>query len=74
MDIFSGVLISEVVSTFVFVAIGLICMGGSWLIIEYLTPFSLKKEIQQEQNLAIAVLMGSIFISLSILIAGVITS
>lgn len=73
MEIFADIRIAEIISTFVYVAIGLLCMVGCWLVIERLTPFSLREEIRQ-QNLAIAVLMGALFIALAIVIAAVIRS
>ncbi|MEM9726520.1 MAG: DUF350 domain-containing protein [Pseudomonadota bacterium] len=73
MEIFEGVRLAEIVSTFVYVGIGLLCMIGCWVIIERITPFSLREEIQQ-QNLAIAVLIGAIFIALAIVISAVIRS
>ncbi|MGF1475439.1 MAG: DUF350 domain-containing protein [Geminicoccaceae bacterium] len=73
MELFANVNGAEIVSTGVFVAIGLFCMIGCWMVIEWITPFSLREEIRQ-QNLAIAVLMGAVFIALAILIAAVIVS
>ncbi|MGF1553493.1 MAG: DUF350 domain-containing protein [Paracoccaceae bacterium] len=74
MDLFSRIDLAEIVSTVVYVLLGLGLFGVSWLIIERLTPFSLRREIEEDQNLAIAVLIGSVFISLSILISAVILS
>ncbi|MEM1383704.1 MAG: DUF350 domain-containing protein [Pseudomonadota bacterium] len=73
MELFSLVNLAEIVSMLVYVALGLGCMIVCWVVIEVITPFSLQQEMQQ-QNLAIAVLMGAVFIALSILIAAVIVS
>ena len=66
--------VAEVVSTIVYTGLGLALFIVSWLIIELLTPFSLRKEIEEDQNLALAVLIGAIFIALAILISSVIRS
>ncbi|MEL6980326.1 MAG: DUF350 domain-containing protein [Pseudomonadota bacterium] len=71
MELVSDIRAAEIVSTIVYVVIGFGSMVACWLVIEWLTPFSLRDEIRQ-QNLAIAVLMGSIFIALAIVIAAVI--
>lgn len=67
-------ILAEVGSTILFSFLGLGLMVMFWLIIEALTPFSLRREIEEEHNLAIAVLMGAVFLSLAILIAAVILS
>lgn len=71
---FETIKIAEIVSTIVYSGLGLALFAISWLIIEALTPFSLRKEIEEDQNLALAVLIGAIFIALSILISSVIRS
>ena len=69
-----GILLSEVIATMFYTILGLVLLGVSWKLIEWISPFSLRKEIEDDQNLAIAVLIGSLFISISILIASVIIS
>jgi uncharacterized membrane protein YjfL (UPF0719 family) len=38
-----------------------------WLMVK-ISPFSVKKEIEEDQNTALAILYGSVFIALAILI------
>ena len=68
------VILSEVIATIFYVALGMVLLGVSWKAIEWLTPFSLRKEIEDDQNVAIAVLIGSLFLSISLLIGAVILS
>lgn len=68
------IVLAEVVATVFYVILGMVMLGISWKAIEWLTPFSLRKEIEDDQNLAIAVLIGSLFISISLLIGAVILS
>lgn len=72
--IFSEVILAEVVATVFYTVLGLVLLGISWKVIEWVSPFSLRKEIEEDQNLAIAVLIGSLFISISLLIGAVILS
>ncbi|MEO9822919.1 MAG: DUF350 domain-containing protein [Paracoccaceae bacterium] len=69
-----GIILSEVLATMFYTIFGLVLLGISWKIIEWCSPFSLRKEIEDDQNLAIAVLIGSLFISIAILISSVIIS
>ena len=39
-----------------------------WLMVK-ISPFSVKKEIEEDQNTSLAILYGSVFIALSILIS-----
>ena len=71
---FETIKIAEIVSTIVYSALGLALFIISWLVIEALTPFSLRKEIEEDQNLALAVLIGAVFIAIAIMISAVIRS
>jgi uncharacterized membrane protein YjfL (UPF0719 family) len=74
MDLFSAIALPEVVSTIVYTLLGVVLMWGCWKVIDLLTPFSIVKEIEDGHNMALAVLIGALFIALSIIIAAVILS
>lgn len=74
MDIFSAISLAEIVSTLAYSFIGVIILGFCWWVIRTLSPFPIIKEIEQDQNVALAILIASVFISLSIIIAAVILS
>ncbi|MEO1458809.1 MAG: DUF350 domain-containing protein, partial [Pseudomonadota bacterium] len=57
-----------------YTALGLGLFIASYWVIEKITPFSLRREIEEDQNLAVAVLMAAVFLSLAILISAVILS
>ncbi len=65
-------LISAVVSSILFSLIGMAVCGLAFLVIAKVTPFSLRKEIEEDQNTALGILIGSIMIGLSIIIAAAI--
>lgn len=62
-------LVQQVVSTLVFSAIGLAFFALAFLVIMKLSPFSIRKEIEQDQNVSLAVLIGSVIIGMSMIIA-----
>lgn len=74
MDLLSGIELAEVVSTIFYTALGVLLMGGCWLLIEKITHFSISREIEEDQNIALAILIGSVFVSLAIIISTVIAS
>ena len=47
---------------------------ASWWLVELFTPFSLRKELEEDQNIAVGILMGAMFIALAIIVAAVILS
>ena len=53
--------------------IGLIIFGIAFLLIVNVAPFSVKKEIEEDQNTSLGILIGSIFISLAIIISAAIS-
>jgi len=71
---FNEVILAEVVATVFYTVLGLVLLGLGWKAIEWMTPFSLRKEIEEDQNMAIAILIGSLFIAISLLIGSVILS
>jgi uncharacterized membrane protein YjfL (UPF0719 family) len=48
-------------------------MGASFIVIVRMTPFSVRKEIEEDQNTALAVLLGSVFIGLAIIIGATVS-
>lgn len=60
-------------STVIFVLLGLIVFAGAFFIIVRVLPFSVKKEIEEDQNTALAVLIGSLIIGIAIIIGAAIS-
>ena len=53
----------------VFATIGIAVFVGAFVVIDKLTPYDLWKEIVEEKNLALAVLVGAMSIGICIIIA-----
>jgi len=58
-----------VVSSAVFAGIGLVVFGIAFWIMNKLAPFSVKKEIEEDQNVALAIIMAGVIIGVSLIIA-----
>jgi uncharacterized membrane protein YjfL (UPF0719 family) len=58
-----------VVSSAVFAGIGLVVFGLAFWIMNKLAPFSIKKEIEEDQNIALAIIMAGVIIGVSLIIA-----
>lgn len=55
-------------STVVYSVIGLAIFGLAFLLMVKISPFSIRKEIEKDQNVALAIIVGSVFVSLAIII------
>ena len=60
------------VTTAIFTAFGLLVFGVAYFIILKATPFSIRKEIEEDQNVALAVVIGAVIIGISLIIAAAI--
>ena len=60
------------VTTIIFVAIGLIVFALAFVIVVLVSPFSVKKEIEEDQNTALAIIIGALIIGIAIIIASAI--
>ncbi|HXG85618.1 MAG TPA: DUF350 domain-containing protein [Pyrinomonadaceae bacterium] len=65
-------LLPVLVATIVFVLLGLIVFAAAFFIIVRVVPFSIKKEIEDDQNVALAVLIGSMIIGMALIISAAI--
>ena len=61
--------INSVVNAIVYAAIGIVIFGGVFLVLDKITPYNLWKEIVQEHNLALAILLGAMSLGLCVIIA-----
>ena len=65
-------LMQHLVAALVYALLGILIFVLSFVILDRLTPGSLWKEIIEDQNTALAVMMGAISIGVSIIIAAAI--
>jgi hypothetical protein len=72
MEIIWAPFVKAVVASIVYSLIGIVMFAASFIIIRLVTPFSLRKEIEEDQNTALAILIGSVILGLSIIIAAAI--
>lgn len=59
-------------TTIIFVAIGLVVFLIAFLLVVLLSPFSVKKEIEEDQNTALAIIIGALIIGIALIIASAI--
>ena len=62
-------LAANVIAGIVFTLLGIVLFIGAFMLFDKLTPGSLWKELIEDQNTALGVLMGAVAIALAIIIA-----
>lgn len=65
-------LLPVLTTTIIFVAIGLVVFALAFLIVVLIAPFSVKKEIEEDQNTALAIIIGALIIGVAMIIAAAI--
>jgi putative membrane protein len=65
-------LVPVMATTVIFVAIGLLVFAIAFAIVVLVSPFSVKKEIEEDQNSALAIIIGALIIGIAIIIASAI--
>ncbi len=65
-------LLPVLATTLIFVTIGLVFFGIAFAILTLITPFSIRKEIEDDQNTALGIVIGAMLIGIAIIIAAAI--
>ena len=61
------------ISSAVFAGIGLVVFGIAFWTMNKLAPFSIKKEIEDDQNTALAIIMAGVIIGVSLIISAAVS-
>lgn len=62
-------LLNQVVATVIFTGIGVVFFGIAFLLITKMVPFSIRKEIEQDHNTSLGIILGSVIIGLALIVA-----
>ena len=61
-----------VVSSAAFAGIGLVVFGVAFFLIVKLSPFSVRKEIEEDHNTALGLIVGAVILGIAVIIAAAI--
>lgn len=65
-------LLQQLLAAVIFSAVGIAVLAISFKLMEKLTPFSIVKEIEEDQNVALAIVVGAVVLGISVIIAAAI--
>ena len=58
----------SLITSLLFALLGIVVFGFAFLMMAKLTPFSLRKEIEEDQNTSLGIIMGSVILGLAMII------
>ena len=56
-----------------FALLGMALFGLAWFIVVKVSPFSIRKEIEEDQNTALGIILGALLIGIAIIIAAAVS-
>ncbi|WP_306591736.1 DUF350 domain-containing protein [Geothrix sp. 21YS21S-4] len=65
-------LLHQLLVAAVFSLLGLAILGLVWLLLVKILPFSLRKEMEDDQNVALGIVLGALILGISLIIAAAI--
>jgi uncharacterized membrane protein YjfL (UPF0719 family) len=66
--------IRPIVDSFIYSTLGTIILCVAFWFIETVLPFSMKKEIEEDENISLGIILGAFIIGISLIIAAAIQS
>jgi uncharacterized membrane protein YjfL (UPF0719 family) len=72
MDFLMNIRVEEVTATIFYTLLGLGLFIFSYIVIDWLSPIDLHQEMAEKGNIAVAIVIGAVMISLALLIASII--
>ncbi|HVI00444.1 MAG TPA: DUF350 domain-containing protein [Enhygromyxa sp.] len=61
--------LAAIASAAVYSVLGLVIFGITWMLIVWLTPFSIRKEIEDDQNTSLGIILGAVIIGIALIIS-----
>jgi putative membrane protein len=65
--------LQAILNTVLYTFLGLVLFGIAFFIMGKATPFSLRKEIEEDQNIALAIVMGSVIIGIAMIVVAAVS-
>ena len=65
--------ITDFVWSLIYSGLGVVVFGIAFAVVNKITPFSVRKEIEEDQNTALGINIGALIIGLAIIIGAAIT-
>lgn len=74
MNINWATLVDEIITTSIFSLLGIVIFGVVFFLITKLVPFSMRKEIEEDQNVALGIIIGAVILGIAMIISAILMS
>jgi uncharacterized membrane protein YjfL (UPF0719 family) len=64
--------VKPLVSSIVFTILGLVMFAAAYKVLGWILPFSIRKELEEDQNTSVGIVLGCMMLGLAIIIAAAI--
>jgi uncharacterized membrane protein YjfL (UPF0719 family) len=68
------IMIMPMINALIFALLGMVLFGLAFFIIVMICPFSIRKEIEEDQNTSLGIVIGSVIIGIALILAAAIHS
>jgi putative membrane protein len=72
MDLGFSAFLKTVMASLVYSVLGIAVFALCFLVIKVVTPFSIRKEIEEDHNTALAIVIGAVILGISLIISAAI--
>ncbi len=69
MEIKLDVIMHAVLSSVIFTTVGLAFFALAFYLIQKMTPFSIRKEIEEDQNTAVGIVIGAVILGIAMIVS-----
>ncbi len=69
----STAFLDQLIPAAAFALLGMTLFGLAWFIVVKVSPFSIRKEIEEDQNTALGIILGALLIGIAIIIAAAVS-
>ena len=70
----NDLMIMPMINALIFALLGMVLFGLAFFIIVMICPFSIRKEIEEDQNTSLGIVIGSVIIGIALILAAAIHS
>lgn len=68
-----GEVLDQITVAALFALLGMALFGLAWFIVVKVSPFSIRKEIEEDQNTSLGIILGCVILGISIIIAAAVS-
>jgi uncharacterized membrane protein YjfL (UPF0719 family) len=68
-EIFGDDAIRDIIGAVIYSLLGVLLFALIWFLIVKISPFSIRKEIEDDQNTALGIILGAVIIGIALIIA-----